>query len=164
MPDIKPGELLRRQKAAEHCRAMATHNMRNSPEYASWIRMKTRCNNPKRHNFHLYGGRGIKICERWAKFENFFADMGQRPSMAHSIERIDNNGNYEPSNCRWATAKEQANNKRNNRIVEYRGVRMTLQQAIDLSGNINEKSLVRNRLESGWDVARAIEHRPGRAA
>lgn len=89
-----------------------THRMTGSPEYRSWNAMRTRCNNKGHHKFPDYGGRGITICERWNKFENFYADMGPRPSLNLSLDRIDNDGNYEPSNCRWATLKQQARNKR----------------------------------------------------
>ncbi len=82
-------------------------------EYACWIGMRRRCYVPTDRSFDLYGGRGITVCDQWrASFANFLADMGPRPSPKHSIDRINNDGNYEPDNCRWATASQQVSNRR----------------------------------------------------
>lgn len=96
------------------------------PEYESWSGIIQRCTNPKRDNFKYYGGRGITVCDRWLKFENFLADMGYKPSPAHSIERRDNDGPYDKDNCYWATRLEQGRNKRNNRWYLLDGERKTL--------------------------------------
>lgn len=90
-------------------------------EYTAWTNMKDRCYNPNMKSFHNYGGRGIKVCDRWMEFAAFLSDMGLKPSKAHSLDRIDFNGDYEPSNCRWATYKEQARNRRGNRKIFYLG-------------------------------------------
>jgi hypothetical protein len=90
----------------------STHRLSHTPEYRIWNAMRNRCTNPKATDWKRYGGRGIQVCERWERFENFSADMGSRPSPTHSIDRVNNDGNYEPGNCRWATASEQALNRR----------------------------------------------------
>lgn len=88
------------------------HGLAKIPEYFIWKTMRQRCINPKNNSYQWYGAIGIKFCDRWNKFQNFIDDMGRRPSDNHSIDRINPYGDYEPSNCRWATLTEQANNKR----------------------------------------------------
>jgi hypothetical protein len=93
---------------------------RKSPVYYTWLSMRDRCRNPRNVNWRHYGGRGILVCERWDSFKNFAADMGERPDH-HSLDRINTNGNYEPSNCRWATREQQAHNTRLTRKVTIDG-------------------------------------------
>jgi hypothetical protein len=103
-----------REWAVERGRNSKTHghwiNGKASPTYRSWLAMRGRCTHPATNGFEFYGGRGIKVCPRWERFENFLADMGERPP-GHSLDRINGNGNYEPTNCRWATSIEQRHNQ-----------------------------------------------------
>jgi hypothetical protein len=98
-----------------------------SAEHRAWSQMKDRCANPNRPDWKNYGGRGIRVCERWiGSFENFLVDMGRRPGPQYSIDRIANNGHYEPENCRWATKTDQARNNRRNRLLTYNGETLLL--------------------------------------
>lgn len=112
-----------------------------------------RCYDNNSHAYDRYGKRGIEVCDRWKKFENFYADMGDKPQ-GMSLERIDNNGNYEPSNVIWASDKAQANNRRSNVILEYQGRKQTMQQWADESGI--KIGTIWARLHRGWTVERAI--------
>lgn len=103
------------------------HANGKSTEYKTWRSMKSRCLNPKNPAYHNYGGRGIYVCPQWVNsFEVFLRDMGKKPTETHSIDRINNNGNYEPSNCRWATPLEQSSNLRTNRMVTHGGLTLTM--------------------------------------
>lgn len=114
----------------------------STPEYTIWLYMKRRCVDPRDHTYGRYGGRGIRVCDRWMSFPSFLEDMGPRPSEEHSLDRIDNNGNYEPGNCRWADRITQARNARSNRsIIRSDGAQFeTIAEAAELSG-VNPHSL-----------------------
>lgn len=136
-------------------KAKIVHGQAQSPEYSSWTNMKDRCLNPKNIGYGDYGGRGIKVCKRWRKsFEEFFKDMGPRPTLKHTLDRKDPDGNYEPNNCRWATPEEQGNNKRNTRRFEYRGDFLTISQ---LARKYNkDPKLVLERMNKGWNLEKAL--------
>ena len=134
-------------------KARLSHGKKYSRVYVKWGGMLSRCRNPNASQYEKYGGRGITVCERWSTFENFYADMGDPPPR-HSIERIDVNGNYEPGNCRWATDKEQANNRRNTRFYEVGGQRMTISDVAAQAGM--PAQIIAGRMTSGWTIERAI--------
>lgn len=134
-------------------RSNPRHGMRRTPTWASWIAMIQRCTDKGSSNYPRYGGAGVSVCERWRAFENFLSDMGERP-VGTSIDRIDNSRGYEPGNCRWASAKEQARNQRTNRILTYDGIAMPLAAWAERM-RLNPGTL-RTRLRDGWDVSRAI--------
>lgn len=132
-----------------------THGMTNSSEYTIWHGMLQRCYNPKASRYERYGGRGIKVCDEWKNsFETFVNDMGLRPSKKHSLDRIDNDGNYEPSNVRWELAAVQMNKTRRSNYLCHNGCRKTIAEWSRLVG-INAAT-IHNRLSYGWPVAKAL--------
>lgn len=147
--DFRTSEL--RSGKAKSCGCLRIkHRGVGTREYGIWRGMKARCSDERSADFPRYGGRGIKVCERWQDFCAFIADMGPSPA-GTSIERIDNDGHYEPGNCRWATGAEQARNKSNNRVVPTPAGEMLLCEAAELSG-LNLHTL-RSRIKRGWPVA-----------
>ncbi len=137
--DIHGGAL--RAKQASICKRCQTNTSlkkartENFAEYRSYVRLKNRCTNKNYKYFYRYGGRGIKVCERWLhSFENFLADMGPKPTPQHTIDRKDNNGDYEPDNCRWATMSEQGVNKQNTIFITYDGKTLPLRDWAEITG------------------------------
>lgn len=136
---------------------MTTHGKSYSPEYSSWSNMKQRCNNPNATGYKNYGGSGIKHCKRWDKFENFFHDMGKKPTKKHTIGRIDSSTNYTPENCRWETRKQQNRNHCRNNNITHNGKTMCLTDWAKESGIPYETLRGRvNKLEWPFDKAISI--------
>lgn len=133
-----------------------THGMSGkTPEHQAWAHMVRRCHTPTTRGYGHYGGRGIKVCDRWRySFANFLADMGLRPSPDHSLDRIDNDGDYEPGNCRWTLITIQANNTRRNRRLEYGGKSLTVGEWTRELGYPRE--VIRRRIKEGWPVEDAL--------
>jgi len=136
-----------------------THGLSKTLIYRRWSDMHTRCYNEKFKHFYNYGGRGIKVEERWHNFENFYADMGDPPDPSYQIERRDNNGNYGPDNCQWATKKQQARNKRNNTYLTYNGETHCVSEWAEITGL--SQLLIAKRKRKGWpdDECLGFAHR-----
>ena len=141
----------------EYAHIPRTHGKSKTKVFAAWNEMLQRCTNPRKKNYTDYGGRGISVCDRWQTFENFLADMGE-PLPGASLDRINNNGNYEPSNCRWASRTEQSRNRRNCRMYEIGGISKPLSEWCELHG-MNYYA-VYSRLEKGWDIEAALTTPP----
>lgn len=145
---------LRRDTCRIQGKLAATHNMSHTPAYRSWHSMQQRCTDPRKHNYHRYGGRGISVCQRWMdSFEAFLEDMGEKPA-GLTIERIDNDKGYSKSNCRWATAKEQARNRQNSVFVTYQGETLCLGEWAERTGIA--LSTLHKRFRLGWSAERAF--------
>jgi hypothetical protein len=135
--------------------AKERHGMTGTPMYKLWWGMICRCAHPVTNNYARYGGRGIKVCERWKKFDNFLEDMGMRPE-GMTLDRIDNNGNYEPSNCRWVTRNEQQRNRSDNVSIEWFG-KAWIQSDLCLHLDVQGTHIPRN-MARGMSRIEAIQH------
>lgn len=140
---------------------------KRSPTYRSWVAMKQRCLNPVTFEYRRYGKLGVKVCDRWLNFEAFLEDMGERPTPKHTLDRKNPYLGYAPENCEWSTSKEQANNRRNNTILTYKGGRYTQAQLLDSRfppwpSREHAVAKVRflRRLARGWSVEEALDTPP----
>jgi len=131
-----------------------THGMSRTPEYQAWFNMKARCFNPNHKAYPDWGGRGITVCDRWLNLENFLADMGSRPTAKHSLDRIDNDGDYSSKNCKWSTKAEQQNNQRSNRLITIENDTRTIAQWAKEMGY--GESVINKRLDMGWSEFDAV--------
>ena len=131
------------------------HGMTKTSEYHAWSNIKARCFNPNNPRYSDWGGRGIAVCDRWKNsFENFLADMGTKPSPKHSLDRIDNDGDYSDENCKWSTKAEQDNNRRSNRLITIGCVTLTIAQWTKEMGF--GQNVIYNRLKIGWSEFDAV--------
>ena len=159
------GHRLKERKACPECARNAQRNKvtkhghakseGKTSLYNTWASMRSRCNYTKHHSYKDYGGRGIKVCKRWDNFALFAFDVGEKPSPELQLNRIDNNGDYEPNNVEWTTARENSNNRRSSKYIEYNGKSMTARQWCEELGV--PYHLVKQRLVLGWDVKTALE-------
>ena len=160
---VKSGDLVSGSRTSCGClkkqlltKLLTTHGLSHSPIYQSWSGMRSRCQNPKNESFPYYGGRGIKVCARWSRFEHFLKDMGSGYSEGLTLDRIDTFGNYCPKNCRWATRKQQSNNRRSNKPITFNGQTKNMREWSQVLGG--SKSLVQFRIKSGWTIEEALSY------
>lgn len=139
---------------------MTTHGRSKSRVYRIWDSMLSRCKNPNHTSYHRYGGRGVRVAERWLKFESFFEDMGEPPTSKHTLDRRDNSKGYEPENCRWATRSEQQRNRVSNvHLSAFGEVKLLIEWVEDPRCEVSYGT-VRARLRRGWSPEEAIFTRP----
>jgi hypothetical protein len=148
----------RRKELASERAFKHGENQHNSPEYVAWTSTKQRCTNTNDPYYHRYGGRGIRVCNRWLGddgFKNFIEDMGRRPTPKHTLDRFpDKDGHYSKENCRWATPSEQARNRITNRLITYLGETLPLVEWAQRYGL--SRSRLRDRLENNWPIEKAL--------
>lgn len=141
----------REQSSKKH----AEHGKSKDPIYTVWKNMKKRCNYEGSCDYYLYGARGIKVCDRWLTFANFYEDMGDIPFPGAQIDRIDTNGDYTPENCRWTTATQNMRTRRMNHYITYQGETRCITEWEEIKGFPREK--IRTRLKAGWTLEEAME-------
>lgn len=135
------------------------HGMHGTREYRAWVHMKHRCYNPSCRSYHSHGGRGIKVHQSWVSDpRQFLSDMGPHPGKGYSLDRVDNDGDYEPGNCRWATPTQQARNTRSNRRLTFKGETLTVQEWANKL-KISRKTLT-SRLRAGWSAEDTLGKTP----
>lgn len=140
----------------QHGKGKITHGLSRSEDkpYKVWWDMIARCEDKEHESYHNYGGRGIVVCEEWHDVLQFYKDMGPRPGPEYSIDRVDNDGDYKPANCRWATRKEQQRNRRNNTFLTVRGERKTIAEWAEVMEV--DRGLIIDRIRAGWDEEDAV--------
>jgi hypothetical protein len=162
--DVKNGKInscgcLHKKQLAERNKSNSKHGYFGTPTYESWASIIERCCNLNSFNYQSYGAKGITMCQKWREsFEEFLKDMGERPE-GFSIDRIDVYGNYEPDNCRWASAKTQANNRTNNRKINFNNQNLNLSEWSDITGI--KPSTISKRIDKyGWSIEEALTRKP----
>ena len=161
---VRRGDLITGRTKSCGCLSGVRHGGSSFPEYGNWAHMIRRTKpNPEQKYQRNYADRGITVCDRWKVGENgvagfacFLNDMGRRPTPLHSIDRIDNNGNYEPQNCRWALPKEQSRNQRKTLFVDFNGRRYPVAEAAERFATVKKGQVVK-RLKSGWTPEQALK-------
>lgn len=152
-------------QSCQSCGAIAggtTHGLSKTPEYKAWFGMIDRCNNPSNKAYKNYGERGIQVCSRWKLFKNFLSDMGARPSIKHSLDRINNAKGYSKNNCRWATSKTQNRNRRGNHLIAFNGKTQSISAWAEETGI--DRSVLYMRINSqGWSIDDALTITAGSA-
>ena len=133
---------------------MRTHGDTKSAEFAAWKSMLDRCEKPSTMGYHLYGGRGIRVCRRWKVYQAFLSDMGRRPTTSHSLDRIDNAKGYSLGNCRWADDKTQARNRRNNHRIQFAGKTLCIAEWAEITGI--PSNAISLRIKAGWPIKKAL--------
>jgi len=168
---VNAGSLVHGRSMCCHKCSTVTHgenrNNKPTPTHQSWSDMIKRCTNKKSKFYKNYGGRGIKVCERWKTFENFKADMGERPSKKHTLNRINNDGNYEPGNCNWATKREQSINRRNVKLITLNNKTLCLTEWAEIKASEWKISdyhriyaMFTGRIRMGWNIEKTINTPP----